>query len=187
MNKFLAILFLVPVMIFSMTSTQKSKVFVEEVLFKKSSLKENDVTYSLLDEKVLDSELQTYFVISFKTWVDQSIYFKKEHVEELVDAIAIYRAEKTNLIKANNFISYYLGFVEGAYISESVSGMGKQYVIAPQIDFSVHFENNKFYLKLAPVDKKSDKNKDVIVKEFYLSEEQLKTFEEFLDFTLKNF
>ncbi len=187
MNKFFTVLFMLPVMVFAVTSTQKTKVFVEEVLFNKSSLKESNVTYALSTEKILDTESQTYFKISFKTWVDQSIYFDKAQVDELIQSIAIYRAEKTNLIKADKFASAYLGIVDGAYISESVAGMGEHYVTAPQIDFAIHFESNKFYLKLAPVDKKSNKNRDISVKAFYLSEEQIQTLEEFLDFALKNF
>ncbi len=179
MNKFLFMLLMLPVMGFSLS--QDSKVYFEEKLFKSVTMKERNIKYSLKEGQILDNEKTPYLIVSISTWVDQSIFFSKEQVGELLEAINIFHTQTTNLIKENKFSSHYLGFVDSSYIVESVSGMGEQIAVSPQVDFEAHMYDNKFYFKLAPVSKKSVKNKDVSMEAFYMSEEQLKTFKEFLE------
>ncbi|MGL5955560.1 MAG: hypothetical protein ACRC0X_02995, partial [Brevinema sp.] len=150
-NKMLFVFLLLPVFLYSLVIVQKAYVFTERGFLGDKKLDLMDVNYRFENRKILEDDDQAYFMIHYNKWVDHIIYFRQLPVQELLEAIDIYRLERSNLIEEKENISYYLGYIEATYIEESVSGLGRQIVPNPQINFSIAYQQDNFYLKLAPI------------------------------------
>ncbi|MGL4676923.1 MAG: hypothetical protein ACRCWI_04560 [Brevinema sp.] len=180
MNRMLSIFLLIPTLVYSLLIVQKAKVFTEQGFLGNKKLTTTDIDYRFDNKKILKDEDQPYFMIHYNKWVDHIIYFRQSQVKDLLEAMDIYRFERFNLIDEEESISYYLGYVEATYIEESVAGLGRQIVQNPQINFSISFQQDNFYLKLAPVEKSSVKNKMIYLDAIYLDDTQLDILENFL-------
>lgn len=179
MNYFLFLLILTQTPVFSLEIVKKSKVFVMEGTIWSKNLRSIDIEYRY-DSKQIGVDLQQpYFIVHYNKWVDNYIYLKEDDVRELLEAFRLFRLERENLFTKNEFISYFLGFINVAYFEESVAGLGAQIVDNPQINYSVYAENDQFYLKLAPIKQRSLKKKQVLLESIYLSIDQLRVLDNF--------